>query len=238
MENSLAQSLFVEFYGLPGCGKSTISHILANRLMDDGFAVEEPSFTEDHRPKFARKILKLLYGCYGFVFHYSTYRRIVNLVYENGYMGYEKFTQTVNVLQKVNVYRKENSKKIVIWDQGIIQAAISLSINKQISAFDNLIRIEDIISKDVIYYRVFIPVERSVVLERMKKRNTNDSRVEKIEGETKKMNFLKLFEDGIYSIRKGLVAKKLDIILDEEGDVNILADKVYRRVTSVLADLF
>lgn len=230
MENNLKQTLYVEFYGLPGCGKSTISHILAKRLMDDGFTVVEPSFTEDHRTKFVRKIIKLLYGCYGYVFHHSTYRKISGLVYENGYVGFEKFTQTVNVLQKVNVYRKDNTKKIVIWDQGIIQASISLSVTEHVEAFDNYRFLEEFFSKNSLVIRIYMPIDKNMALERMAGRKTNDSRVERIGGYSNKMKLLDNFEDGIKSIRDGLKEYNVEIVVDGHNDISVITDVIYQTI--------
>ena len=30
------RTIFLDFYGLPGCGKSTVSHIVAKKLKDSG----------------------------------------------------------------------------------------------------------------------------------------------------------------------------------------------------------
>ncbi len=230
MGNTLNKTLFVEFYGLPGCGKSTISHILAKRLREDGFTVEEPSFIEDHRPKFMRKLIKLIYGCYGYVFHHTTFRKISNIVYKNGYMGIEKFTQTVNVLQKVNFYRRENAKKIVIWDQGIIQAAISLSVTEHVEAFDNYRYLREFLSNNSSLFRVYMPIDKNVALERMADRKTNDSRVERIGEYSDKLKMLDNFEGAINSIRDGLKEYTVEIVADGHNDISEITEDIYQAI--------
>ena len=54
--------------GLPGCGKSTVSHLLAERLRVEGFKVSEPSYSIDHQKPLWRKIRKFLLGLYYYIF--------------------------------------------------------------------------------------------------------------------------------------------------------------------------
>lgn len=52
--------MLIEFLGVPGCGKSTLSRYLAELLLDRQFVVEEPTYDIDHRrSKFQRRGGKL-----------------------------------------------------------------------------------------------------------------------------------------------------------------------------------
>lgn len=223
MEDPLAHPIFIEFYGLPGSGKSTVSTKVAEWLRADGFVVEEPSYIEDHKPAFKRKLLKLFVGCSWFLFRHNSFKRFSSLVAENGYKGFERFTQSVNLFQKVSIYKRNNNGRIIIWDQGIIQAAISLSVKGKLSAIDNLYRIRGFIPKNLSILRVYLPIELEVTLKRMENRKTNDSRVEKLDDEESKLNMLRAFEIGIDSIRSSY----------EGGDAEIIANKSDRLETNV-----
>lgn len=226
MENNLKQTLYVEFYGLPGCGKSTVSNIVAQWLRVDGFVVDEPSYIEDHKPVYKRKLKKLLFGCLWALFRYASFKSVSRLVAENGYNGFEKFTQTVNVLQKLCVYKKK-SGHIIIWDQGIFQAAVSLSVKGKLSASDNLQRIIGFLPDDLTIQRVYIPTELAVSLKRMEGRRTNDSRVERLEGEENKLNMLRAFESGIDSIRSSYIGDDKEIIANLNDKLDAIVENVY-----------
>lgn len=56
--------MFVEFVGVPGSGKSTLSRSVAEKLRSDGLAVDEITYELDHclaaRDRVARKLAKIL----------------------------------------------------------------------------------------------------------------------------------------------------------------------------------
>lgn len=230
MENSLAHPLFIEFYGLPGCGKSTVSTRVAEWLRVDGYVVDEPSYLEDHKPAFKRKLWKLFVGCSWFLFRHVLYKSISSLVAENGYDGVERFTQSVNLIQKFGIYKRNNTGRIIIWDQGIIQAAISLSIKGKLSASENLQRIKSYLSDDLLILRVYLPTELAVSLKRMECRRTNDSRVEKLDGEESKLNMLRAFETGIDSIRGSYKGGEAEIIANASDRLDANVEFVYHSI--------
>lgn len=231
MEHTLTHPIFVEFYGLPGSGKSTVSNIVAQWLRVDGYIVDEPSYKEDHRPAFQRKIRKLLIGCLWALSRKASFKSVSRLVAENGYKGFEKFTQTVNVLQKLNVYWGKTDR-IVLWDQGIFQAAVSLSIKGKLSAFDNLQKIMSFLPDDVFIQRVYIPVEFAVSLVRMESRKTKDSRVDRLEGEENKLNMLRTFETGIESIRNSYTGGDSEIIAGKYDKLEVIIEYVYNSLNN------
>lgn len=203
MENSVNRTLFVEFYGLPGCGKSTISYIVASRLRSEGFLVDEPSYEVDHgRSTLFRKLKKLSVFFFWLVFHYDIFKKVIAIVKRNGYSGKSKIEQTSNVLQKIGVYQDTRRRRIVIWDQGLVQASISLSLCGDIKAEDNLMNLLHILNPNVKTLNVLITVGEEVALERMSQRVTNNSRVEKLKDTNQKHQMLKRFQDGVNSIRK------------------------------------
>jgi thymidylate kinase len=201
MADTLNHPLFVEFYGLPGCGKSTVSHLLASRLRNEGYLVDEPSYDIDHNNSpIIKKLKKICIYFIWFAYHNKIFKKVNAIVGGNGYSGLAKIQQTSNVLQKVSVYRVIRQNKIVIWDQGLVQASISLSLNGKINAGDNLKSLSHLLFSEVKVLKVLISVNEMVALERMSQRPSNYSRVEKLKDEYLKRQMLQRFQEEIDNI--------------------------------------
>lgn len=217
MEYSMSKSLFIEFYGLPGCGKSTISHTVAKLLRKKGYSVEEPSHDIDHISNILlRKIYKLLITALWLIIHNKLFREINCIVSENNYSGLSKIEQIANIIQKIRIYRRKNLSQIVLWDQGVVQAAISLSINGYVSSVDNLNRLYKLIPSNVHIMYMLIDIDKITAKKRIAHRKTNDSRVEKLQKESDKDNMLQSFIDGISNIENKFGEEKFDGKMDVE----------------------
>lgn len=228
MENSQNKPLFVEFYGLPGCGKSTISHDVALSLRKKGKGVSEPSFDIDHiKNSTLRKVRKLVTTILWYVCHNGTFRRISEIVEDNNYSGISKIEQISNIIQKVKEYRKRRGCEVVMWDQGIVQAAISLSINGNKSSSENLKELYDIIPSGLHIMHILISIDSKTVIDRMAQRKSNDSRVEKLKDADEKEKMLQSFIDGISSIERIFECEKFD----GKMDVDTLSNQVLERIT-------
>lgn len=230
MEHSLKRPLFVEFYGLPGCGKSTISHLVASKLRDMGYRVDEPSYDIDRNySPFFRKIKKLSVYFYWLVFHNIVFQRVNAIVGNNGYTDIAKIEQISNVLQKISVYRKSEQNRVVIWDQGLVQASISLSLKGKVNAVDNLNSLLHILDSKVESLNVLVSVDEELALERMSQRTTNDSRVEKMKDDNQKHELMSRFQNEIDSIRESITG----IIIDGAKDLEIQVGKIISHLENV-----
>ena len=230
MENTLKHTLYIEFYGLPGCGKSTVSHLLAERLREDGIKVAEPSFGIDHQKPLCRKIRKLIWGLYYYTFYRSLYNAVNELVSKNGYKETEAFSQTVNIMQKVAAYRKNSEDQIVIWDQGIVQAAISLSLLGIVEANYNLHELIDLLPPSIRTHNVLIDIDEQVALQRMSMRSSNDSRVEKVKDGKQKSILLHRFQKGVDTIKSCYSGVGVDGSLSIEKIVEQIHASVVKEV--------
>lgn len=178
MGNNL-NTINIEFFGLPGSGKSTVSHEMAKKIADTGYQVTEPTYILGHsRNPLSRVMHKFLASIVFSIKHPILTKETRKLVIENEYSGIEKIKQLVNLLNKISIYKK-NAKKITIWDEGIAQASISLSINSSIKPVDNYKKIKNIADDKAIIYLVYISTNKQTSFKRMNERQTNDSRVEK-----------------------------------------------------------
>lgn len=179
MENFIMQPLFLEFYGLPGCGKSTVSHLLADYLREKTVIVSEPSYLLDHRVSHPlRAFKKLSFYCKEALLNHKLFKRINTIVEKNGYKGIGRIMQTANVLLKIGEYRKPQAAQVLIWDQGLIQAAVSLSITEKheaVSIFDEL---SQFLPENIRMISVLLSIDSKEALARIKVRSSNDSRIE------------------------------------------------------------
>ena len=193
----------IDFFGVPGSGKSTISHALAISLRKKGFRVKEPSYHLDHsRTTTTRKLIKAALFAYYFFFQHRTLRAVDFLVRQNGYSGKPRLLHIGNILQKLFEYDKRNNGyDFCIWDQGIAQACISLSMTRRLDATANLNYIIKLLPKSIQRQYVFVDVALSIVLERLNQKRKLQSRIELIRDEAEMKKALLAFADDCISIQ-------------------------------------
>lgn len=195
MENDLISPLHLEFYGLPGCGKSTVSHKLAEELRKLEYKVNEPSYEID-RVKggfLVRKLNKVLLLGLCRILNRDQYTIIKDIVAKNGYVGKSCLSQEINIVHKLRAYNSKSQADIIIWDQGLVQAAVSLSTNGNVPSFDNYIALKEACSESHVY-PIYMKCDIDTSLKRMDGRNTNDSRVERLKTEDDKREMLRGIE--------------------------------------------
>ena len=226
MENDLDRTIYVEFYGLPGCGKSTVSHMIARDLKMHGYIVREPSYDFDHklRPIY-RRIKKLLYTIWFRLLYPDDYKNAKKNVIMNGYISFKLYMgQLVNILPKLLVYKK-NRNGIVIWDEGLIQSSISLAfqsgkdVNSIISSF-NFKRNNSILIK--------IDVSEKLAMERMNNRETNDSRIEKEMNPIKQHAMMKKYQKAVENIKSDILICGNNIIEDHREYESVIEQICFR----------
>ena len=182
MESNLGPNI-IDFYGLPGSGKSTTSHNVALKYKNNGKKVVEPSYDLDHeKHKISRKIYKLSILLRTFFFSHKTYLFFKHLAKKNGYtIKNGQINQISNICLKIHFLKKYNKRKLdyIIFDEGIAQAAISLSINSKIAPSQNLKDILLGIKQKIKIQYIYIPCEVNTALERVASRNSKDTRIEK-----------------------------------------------------------
>ena len=230
MGNNLNKTLHLEFYGMTACGKSTVSHILAGKLRQDGFSVAEPNYDIVYGiGSLSRRLLKAK-RTVGYSMRYPARTAEVKRIVEaNGYKNIKQsLPQIVNIIQKLYIYTSKNTDTdICIWDQGIIQAAISLSVTGCISSAENEKRIIELLPGDTYIKKIYLTEDLPVIKERLNKRETNNSRIEKIKDEGERDKMLLIFEDACNAIKtdNGLV-------IDGRGDApETVAERIKNALT-------
>ena len=205
--------------------------MVAQTLRKDGMIVCEPSYYTDHECKIIKQIKKALFGCTWFCIHNSSFYKIKKIVNNNGYNGLECFTQIVNVIKKISVYNNEKDCDIIIWDQGLIQAAISLSIKGKISASENYRILLSHVHNSATIFPILINIDERIALKRMSMRQSNDSRIEKLSTQKLKDEMLLSFQTSINSVKS---AMPNGIVIDGKNDIEFITDNVYRTIVNVL----
>ena len=226
MEANLKAPIVLEFYGLPGCGKSTISHKLADDLRSKGLSVWEPSYEIDRKyGKTVRKVMKFAKLASFAICNYRAYMGVRVLVETNGYQGMSALHQLANIAHKIDGYRLADRYDVTIWDEGLVQSSVSLAINASRKASENECSLMAY-TGDVKYVKVYAKVDIDTALKRMAGRTTNDSRVEKMANLEERITFLKGFESACDSIAKDRVNRVAEFI--EVDTVRLTLDEINR----------
>lgn len=189
----------IEFYGLPGCGKSTVSHMLAECLREKGYAVNEPTYVLDHQySKVGRRIKKVWLSCLYLMADYSSFRAIVHSISTS--KGKVSLQEIINLIPKCRNYCNSESYDVLVWDEGILQSAVSSLVdsNPQASGVlaEKLLRV---VADNSHLVGIYMDIPITLAMERMKERNTKDSRADRLE-EKEKLEFLQGFQEGLSSL--------------------------------------
>lgn len=185
-------TVFLEFYGLPGSGKSTISHLVAEELRRQGNKVIEPTYDTDHRySPSVRKGIKLLKLIRYALLCPNKYRALSKVIIANGYTGTDVLLQAANIVPKLWEYDHARTD-YVVFDEGLTQSAISLVINEG-SSSENEKALYNLCKKRTVR-KLYIKVSLETAILRMAEREKHNSRIEKIKDEAERDNMLKEVE--------------------------------------------
>ncbi len=182
MENNLRnEAIHIEFYGLPGSGKSTISHIIAENLKNKGIVIVEPSYDFLYKiSKIHRLIKKIVYMMVLLVINPGSFVKLRKLVSKNGYKGINLYKQVANIAYKIVMYKFPKKNCIYFWDEGLVQSAISLSMFNSVNSQDNLTQLISIVKKNVNIKKILLIVDNETAKKRLELREGKHSRVERM----------------------------------------------------------
>lgn len=179
----------IDFLGVPGCGKSTIAHLLAEKLSCHGI-VEEPTYTLAHQTSSGIKLLMKVRGCFSLMLcHPSIFRRLMTIVRESGYHYYSGifYKHLYNLAFKI-VEIKGMKCNYLLFDEGLWQSAVSLYYNRPCTIKDIVDLHSKLMSlafceKDEIvdYISVFVDVDIKEAIQRQQNRKAKPSRVQSLD---------------------------------------------------------
>lgn len=180
MGKDINEPVFIEFLGLPASGKTTLSHIVADKLRSKGYEVSEPNYDIVHRHNGIGRVMSKIFQLLKFrVECPSEYKQIKRIVYNNSYQGIGAKKHLINLILKVRAY-KGFRRGIMIWDQGIYQAIISLSITGKQNCIENkneLLHCGFINDKIL---KIYLDTPVDVAMQRMANRKDGKSRIDKV----------------------------------------------------------
>jgi thymidylate kinase len=141
---------------------------------------------------------------------------------------------TVNVIQKMRIYNSLKETEIVIMDQGLIQACVSLSTNGKIRAKENYERLLTMMPNAANASKIYIDVNDETALDRMSQRATNDSRVEKLKDMDAKKEMLNRIRCEMTHLRELWEDSGNDIVIVSSNDLKEDIDATYDAITKTL----
>ena len=195
MGKDIGKPIFIEFIGLPASGKTTLSHIVADKLRSKGYEVSEPNYDIVHSNIGVGRVLNKLYVLLKFRLAFPIeYKQIKRIVDNNSYHGISAKKHLVNLILKVSAYHRHTGE-IIIWDQGIYQAIVSLSITGQQNCIEN--------KNELLHYglihanisKIFLNTPVDVAIQRLETRRDGKSRIDKIADVDERRLEMMMFEE-------------------------------------------
>lgn len=192
-----------DFFGIPGSGKSTASHKSSNEYKELGLKILEPSYELDHnKSKIARKIIKIKYTFFLMLKSPITFLKIYHLTKNNLYtLKNGQLNQIINIAVKIwIIYHYKGKYDYIVFDEGIAQAAISLSVNSHIKASTNLKELLKILSQRINIRFICIDCDLQEALKRIEKRNSRDTRIECLQSKDEKYDLILKYDNAVKEI--------------------------------------
>lgn len=228
MEDNL-KTICLDFYGLPGCGKSTISHLLANELRKD-FKVAEPSYEMDHGHSVTGRLIRKSFETFRLLINKPrSFFSLVRLLKDCGFIFHRKdfYIHLLNISYKINSLNNP-SAHFVIFDQGLWQSAVSLYYMKErkedvVEAYKKLL---SIVTHSVRYSNMYIQVDINTAIERMDTRKAANSRVQLLD-ECSRLNEL----SNLLALMEDLPNPRF-IINSAQNDQSSCVDSILKMINS------
>lgn len=228
MESNNPKSIIIEFNGLPGSGKTTVANILKKKLKEN-YGVEVKNHYE--RKPWHRNV-------YSILFYPRYYKLLISISnYSKSFFKKKPFGRRLKIANFVREYRNffsDNKGSVLLIDQGIIQAVISLAHQDNLPSSDSL---GDVICKTGITVLPVVIVNCNLApeisAERVKKRPSNGCRVEKMD-EPELLDSLKTQYDNLEYIRSLLyvfsprMIVEIDTALSPEENANKIMDLIHK----------
>ena len=203
MGGTIEKTIVLDFYGIPGSGKTTASHALAEEIRKKGHSVVEPSYELDHvRQMRSRKVRKLAMTALLSCHHPGVFKSVAGIVRKNGYTAVrERIRQIVNISSKLYMLaRYDRRTEYLVFDEGLAQAAVSLSVNSRIGADDNfeqLMKLAEGVS-EIRLIQVKLGIDEA--LARVSRRDSRDTRIEALRTADEREALMKRYELAVAQI--------------------------------------
>lgn len=193
MGNHLNKPVCIDFFGLPGCGKSTLSHLASQKLRSEGLDVKEVSYEMDHgNGTLLRTWKKIIATISLFLCNPSLFWRVSKILSPNGFSLFGKlyFKHIINLSYKICALKGHH--EFILFDEGFCQAVLSMSINNdgiRNECYDFLICA---IAADRRIINVYVKTDPDTALARIRMRNDGQSRFDNLSDDVTKKELVKM----------------------------------------------
>lgn len=212
--------MILDFFGVPGSGKSTVSHQLAKAMEDKGLAVCQPSYMMDHHnSKIIRRIKKVCIGILWLLKNRDRTKSIIAIFREYCISNIELAIEFFNIAYKVYYIDKAERYDCVVFDEGITQTMISLRNASQKTINSDLGKLQAVVCNGKSFVNIYQNTSIDVALKRLKERKTNDSKIEREADFNKQINMMHR-----YKILCDSISTNTLVVCDGDDVVN--SDKV------------
>lgn len=181
MENNIkVREGIIEFYGIPGSGKTTLMKEMAMMLESDGYSVQKKIYEINN--EYSNLIRMCIKSLSTLLFTFNNFRFMCFFFSNVKIRGINKFIeifkQWINISFVLTFMNRSNDCDYVLVDQGIIQAIISISSHNKIS--HKLMYGELLGRINLPIQFIYVNTEIENVLNRLDNRQNGKSRAEKI----------------------------------------------------------
>ena len=206
----------IEFIGLPGVGKSTLSHRVAEILQRRGWRVAQPTYSADHDLRsWERQLLKVRLVLAEAVLHPIRTASSVRAILATRQAGASDLIHvTVNWLFMSSLLRKaERREGVHIFDEGLLNALWSIGFRARSAAHVTMLeRLARQRSTPVVV--ALMESDIPSIRERLHLRKNGDSRLER----TEHMN--DGWERGLRTLQQ--VKATLQLLINEGNDIRVV----------------
>lgn len=215
--------IVLDFFGLPGSGKSTVSRELKTLLEKKHIDVSFESYVLDHEyHSYIRKAKKLFYTFRLLLSCPIACVNVMHIVKVNKNTFCDMISAYINLCYKLWIVYVNQNKEYVIFDEGFIQGIISLSLynsEKFQKNFYTLLHILESLGVGIKPIYIYTSLVQSVY--RMNNRTKHDSRAEKAKTYEEKIEFLVLYQDCV------AMAKQLTKYIEVNNDCSFTNQRIY-----------
>lgn len=231
----------VEFIGLPGVGKSALSHRVAEILQQRGWRVEQPTYATDHEMHtWERLLLKFRLVSVETVFHPVRAVRSVRAILATQQAGVSDLIHvTVNWLFISALFRKaERREGVHIFDEGLLNALWSIGFSAgSWRTVEMLLRLARQRSTPVV--AAIMEADMSAIKERLDLRENGHSRLEETrfveDGWKRALRALEQVKATVRQLTEGGADVRVVIVHNQEHDhLDALANKLAAAFEEIL----
>lgn len=202
MESEANKPLVIDFFGPPGSGKTTISHLLGQKLTEKGYRVDESIYHINSKISHAmRKVIKLGTASLYTFREYAFVREFFGNLDKNTFHNWhEAVTHWLNFCFVLHFLTRKSSHDILIAEQGLAQGIVWLANRGNGNVQELFEKLEKKVGTPIIYVRVQVSEEE--ILARLQQRNDGKSEVERARDAIQKVALLKEMNNACDKIKQ------------------------------------